>query len=1370
MLFFDAFPTLETDKELRNVFSKATVSSVTALPDADDVVVHAVSDKYITGLQIASMEKALFDSVFSKAGRLVSLKVKFDFEDHTDFKAMWEKYRLYMAEEIAVESALLATIYRNAQVSAQDCVITLDIEENYIAREKQSILAGMIIDHWKDHFGIDVKVDFKYHEAVSRDKSRRDETVRVIRKEEPMGANKAENEDLVSPAVDDWFDDLLPDDDTDSAPAASTAGTSEIFAMAAEAKTDANPQGEAASGPAPVEKNAEEDKKAKEPEKKPGKGDQKDYKRKGANSKWKSANSLPPDPDIFYGRNFEGEPIKLSELAEAVGQVVVRGMVRACEDRETRTGKILVNFAITDFTDSIRGKIFLTPEDKDAVLSKLKKGKFIMLKGIVDYDSYDKEVTVQSVQGIRSIKDFRKKRRDDAEVKRVELHAHTQMSDMDGVIPPDVLIRRALEWGHRGIALTDHGVVQAFPVAFHALHDKKKIPEELQEAAKNFKIVYGCEGYIVDDEVDSVTDEKGRTFTRGEDGTYSEEDIRHMPSHHIILLCKNDTGRVNLYKLVSYAHLKYFGRYPRIPKSLLRENREGIIVGSACEAGELFRAIVHNKPQEEVDRIASFYDYYEIQQVGNNAYMINDQRFPDVNSFDDLKRVNMKISDLAIRDNKPCVATCDVHFLDPEDEVYRRILMTSKGFKDADNQAPLFLHTTDEMLSECAYLGEKRAYEVVVEYPNQIFDSIEKIDPVRPDKCPPVIEDSDKTLREICENKAHSMYGDVLPEAVSSRLEHELDSIIKNGFAVMYIIAQKLVWKSNEDGYLVGSRGSVGSSFVATMAGISEINPLPPHYYCPDCHYSEFDSDVCKEYSNKSGFDLPDKDCPVCGRKLVKDGQNIPFETFLGFYGDKEPDIDLNFSGEYQSKAHDYTEVIFGQGQTFRAGTIGTLAEKTAFGIVSKYYEERGIQLRSVEKERIAEGCVGVRRTSGQHPGGIVVLPHGENIFSFTPLQHPANDLTSPIITTHFEYHSIDHNLLKLDILGHDDPTMVRMLEDLTGIDVKTIPMDDPKVLSLFASTEAIGADPKDIDGIDLGCLGLPELGTNFVMQMLKEAKPKTFSDMVKISGLSHGTDVWTNNASDYIKNGDCTIETAICTRDDIMIYLISKGLEPGLAFKTMESVRKGKGLQPEMEQAMIDNDVPQWYIDSCKKIKYMFPKAHACAYMVMAFRIAHFKVYHPLAYYAAFFSIRATGFDYEKMALGREELQRRLALNKSVPKVNRTARDDKELDDMHLVLEFYARGFKFVPIDIYRAKARHFTIVDGALMPSLVTLQGLGEKAAEMIEDTASKKKFLSKDDFKRSCKVSDTIVQLMSGLGLLDELPDTDQISFSDMFDLGV
>ena len=1025
---------------------------------------------------------------------------------------------------------------------------------------------------------------------------------------------------------------------------------------------------------------------------------------------------------------------------------------------------------MTDFTDSILCKFFIRDEeDKNNVVNTIKEGSFFLIKGSAETDMFEPghETTIQKVRGIKPIKDFRVKRRDEAEVKRIELHAHTQMSDMDGVIPANVLVKRALEWGHRGIAITDHGVVQSFPIANHAIDFKKIKDPEALERAKKFKIIYGCEGYIVDDEPDVITNDKGHVFKKGEDGKYSIEDLRKMPSYHIILLCKNDTGRINLYKLVSEAHLKYFGRWPRIPKSVLKENREGIIVGSACEAGELYRAIVHEKPMEEVRRIADFYDYYEIQQIGNNNYQIDDEKFPEIQNENDLRRVNKRIVDLADADGKMCVATCDVHFLDPEDEVYRRIIMASKGFADADKQAPLYLHTTDEMLEECSYLGKDKAFEVVVTNPNRIFDMCERITPVRPDKAPPVIPDSDKTLREICETKAHQIYGPELPVQVSSRLEHELDSIIKNGFAVMYIIAQKLVWKSNEDGYLVGSRGSVGSSFVATMSGITEVNPLPPHYYCPECHYNEFDSDICKEYVSKSGYDLPEKDCPVCGHRLVREGQNIPFETFLGFNGDKEPDIDLNFSGEYQSKAHDYTEVIFGAGQTYRAGTVGSLAEKTAYGLVSKYAEEHGMVLRDAEKERIAKGCEGIRRTTGQHPGGIVVLPLGENIYSFTPVQHPANDMETPTVTTHFEYHSIDHNLLKLDILGHDDPTMIRMLEDLTGIDAKKIPMDDPKVISLFDSCDVLGVKPEQIDGVELGSLGLPELGTNFVIQMLKDTKPQNFSDMVKISGLSHGTDVWLNNAQYFIKNGDCTLSTAICTRDDIMIYLINMGLEPGHAFKIMESVRKGKGLTPEMEEEMIANNVPAWYIESCKRIKYMFPKAHACAYMIMAFRIAYFKVYYPLAYYCAFFSIRAADFDYEKMCKGKNHLKDEMkALNNKAKTEKLSAKESGMYDDMRLVLEFYERGFEFIPIDIYKAKARHFQIVDGKLMPSLASINGLGEKAAEQIEDAASKYKFVSRQDFKQKSKLGETTVEAMAELGILSMLPKSDQMSFEDFF----
>jgi DNA polymerase-3 subunit alpha (Gram-positive type) len=626
-----------------------------------------------------------------------------------------------------------------------------------------------------------------------------------------------------------------------------------------------------------------------------------------------------------------------------------------------------------------------------------------------------------------------------------------------------------------------------------------------------------------------------------------------------------------------------------------------------------------------------------------------------------------------------------------------------------------------------------------------------------------VLPNSEENLRNICYEKAHSMYGEKLPPQVEQRLEHELKSIINNGFAVMYIIAQKLVWKSNEDGYLVGSRGSVGSSFVATMAGITEVNPLAPHYYCMNCHFSDFDSEEVKKYGGSSGCDMPDRICPECGQPLVKDGHDIPFETFLGFYGDKEPDIDLNFSGEYQSKAHDYTEVLFGTGYTFRAGTIGTLADKTAFGYVKNYYEERGIHKRNVEIDRIVGGLVGVRRTTGQHPGGIIVMPHGENIYSFTPVQRPANDMNTKTITTHFDYHSIDHNLLKLDILGHDDPTMIRMLEDLTGLDAKKIRLDEPKVLSLFHDLSALGISSKDLDGCELGCLGIPEFGTDFVMQMVKDTQPKTFSDLVRISGLSHGTDVWLNNAQTLIQNGNCTLATAICTRDDIMIYLIATGVDPGQSFKIMESVRKGKGLTPEMEAAMNEAGVPEWYIWSCKQIKYMFPKAHAAAYVMMAFRIAFFKVYHPLAYYAAYFSIRASAFNYELMCLGREKLEIHMADFKKRSNIL-TKKEQDTFKDMRIVQEMYVRGFQFLPIDIYTAKAHAFQIIDGKLMPSLSTIDGLGDKAADGVVEAAKLGVFLSRDDFKVRCRVSSTVVDNMAKMGLLGELPMSNQMSLLD------
>ena len=1125
------------------------------------------------------------------------------------------------------------------------------------------------------------------------------------------------------------------------------------------------------------------------------------------------------------------------------------------------------------------------------------------------------------------------------------------MSDMDGVSEVEDIVRRAHDWGHKAIAITDHGVVQAFPEANHYIEGLDKDDP--------FKIIYGVEGYLVDDLQDVAVNEKGQSL----DGTYvvfdlettgfsaikdkiieigavkveggkitdrfstfvnpgvpipfritqltgitdqmvmeapgietvlpqflefigeaalvahnasfdvgfveqncryqditpdftsvdtvamarillptlskyklnvvagalhislenhhravddagataeifvrflemlkekgihdlahlnhfgaqSKDMVRKLPSYHVIILAKNETGRVNLYTLISKSHLEYFGRHPRIPKSELARYREGLIVGSACEAGELYQAILNDRSQERIARIVNFYDYLEIQPLGNNRFMIGSDRVENVRSEEDLREINRRIVRLGEEFGKPVAATCDVHFLDPGDEVYRRIIMAGKGFTDADEQAPLYLHTTDEMLEEFEYLGSAKAREVVIENPNKIADMIERISPVRPDKCPPVIENSDQELRDICYAKAHAMYGDPLPETVTERLERELNSIISNGFAVMYIIAQKLVWKSNEDGYLVGSRGSVGSSFVATMAGITEVNPLSPHYYCRNCHYSDFESEEVKAYAGGCGWDMPDKKCPVCGEMLAKDGFDIPFETFLGFKGNKEPDIDLNFSGDYQSSAHKYTEVIFGTGQTFRAGTIATLADKTAFGYVKNYYEERGQRKRNCEIDRIVQGCTGIRRSTGQHPGGIIVLPHGEDINSFTPVQHPANDTSTDIITTHFDYHSIDHNLLKLDILGHDDPTMIKALESYISspamdneynetdhrFDATKIPLDDPGVMELFHGTEVLGIRPEDIGGCPVGCLGIPEFGTDFVIQMVVDTKPQTLSDLIRISGLSHGTDVWLNNAQDLIRSGTATISTAICTRDDIMTYLINKGLDSEESFTIMERVRKGAVAKgkckewPEFKKDMTEHGVPEWYIGSCEKIKYMFPKAHAAAYVMMAYRIAYCKINYPLAYYAAYFGIRADAFSYEIMCQGKEKLQYYIDdYNRRSDSLSKKEQDT--MKDMHIVQEMYARGLEFLPLDIYRARATKFQIIDGKLMPPLSSIDGMGDKAAEAVEEASKDGPYLSRDDFRQRTKVSKTVIDYMAELGLLTGLPESNQLSLFEM-----
>jgi DNA polymerase-3 subunit alpha (Gram-positive type) len=1214
-----------------------------------------------------------------------------------------------------------------------------------------------------------------------------------------------------------------------------------------------------------------------------------------------------------------------------MGEVVINGKVITLEERELKSGNYMVIFDVTDFTDTITVKMFVRTEWIDETREVVKQGAFLKIKGVTNIDKFDGELTLSSVSGIRKGEIQEDPRKDQAAMKRVELHCHTKMSDMDAVSDVKDIISQAKKYGHTALAITDHGCVQAFPDANHAV-----------DPSEDFKIIYGVEGYLINDLQEIVTRSGGQTlrdqvyvvfdiettglsaiknhvieigavkvlngeimdrfstfvnpeepipfeierltsindamvmdsptiqevlpsflaFCQGavmvahnasfdmgfmehnakeygyefqptyvdtvglsrvllphlsrfkldtvakelkislehhhravdDAGTtaeiflefcrrleaqnihdleavnqlssMSDETLRKLKSYHIIILAKNDTGRTNLYRLVSMSHVRYFAKnQPRIPKSQLAKYREGLIIGSACEAGELFRAIVDGASDEDLAKIVKFYDYLEIQPLGNNEFMLRDPK-SSAKTMEDLMDYNRKIVTLGEQFKKPVVATGDVHFLNPEDGIYRQIIMAGKGFKDTDNQAPLYYRTTEEMLREFDYLGSEKAYEVVVENTNRIANMCEKISPVRPDKCPPVIPNSDVTLREICYNRAHEIYGEDLPEIVSERLERELHSIISNGFAVMYIIAQKLVWKSNEDGYLVGSRGSVGSSFVATMSGITEVNPLSPHYYCKECHYSDFTSDEVKKFAGMAGCDMPDRVCPVCGSPLQKDGFDIPFETFLGFKGNKEPDIDLNFSGEYQPKAHKYTEVIFGAGQTFRAGTIGTLADKTAYGYVKNYYEERGQRKRKCEINRITQGCVGVRRTTGQHPGGIIVLPLGEEIHSFTPVQHPANDMTTDTVTTHFDYHSIDHNLLKLDILGHDDPTMIRMLMNLTDLDAKTVPLDSKEVMSLFMNTEALGIEPEDISGCKLGALGIPEFGTDFAMQMLMDAKPKYFSDLVRIAGLAHGTDVWLGNAETLIKEGTATIQTAICCRDDIMIYLMSMGVEPSLSFDIMEKVRKGKGLRPEWEEEMRKHDVPQWYIDSCNKIKYMFPKAHAAAYVMMAWRIAYYKIYYPLAYYCAFFSIRAKGFSYELMCMGVDKLKFHLADYRR-RKDTLTPKEEGTLSDMRIVEEMYARGFSFVPIDLFHAKAREFQIVDGKIMPSLNSIDGLGDNAATAIVEAAKDGPFLSLEDFYNRTKVSRTLVDQMAAMGLFGDIPKTNQMSLFDLLE---
>lgn len=1033
----------------------------------------------------------------------------------------------------------------------------------------------------------------------------------------------------------------------------------------------------------------------------------------------KPAKAQPPKTDSIYGRVFSGQAVPLKEIQDEEKSVIVQGQVFDLEFRTLRSGRTLVTFNISDNTDSISVKIF--DEEKGGLSESglLKDNMWVKIRGTVQYDKFSQELTLMARDMILAVPE---ERRDEAEEKRVELHLHTKMSTMDGVSSASALIKRAAKWGHPAIAITDHGVVQAFPEAVEAA---EKV---------GIKLIYGVEAYLVDDDPKLGLP------------------LEQRKSRHCILLAQTEQGLYNLYQLVTKSHLEFFHRTPRMPKSLVQALREGLIIGSACEAGELIRAYLDGASREKLLEIAGFYDYLEIQPTGNNQFLLKNDKFA---SIEDLRDINRSVVSLGEELGIPVVATGDVHFLDPEDEIYRRILMAGKGFEDADDQAPLYLKTTVEMLEEFAYLGPEKAKEVVIYNPRAIAGQVEQLKPFPDDLFSPVIPGAEEQIMSMTVGKAKELYGERVPDIVQKRVEKELNSIINNGFSVLYLIAHLLVKKSNEDGYLVGSRGSVGSSLVATFTGITEVNPLPPHYRCSSCKHSEFIEDG----TYGSGADLPDKVCPVCGQNLQKDGHDIPFETFLGFKGDKVPDIDLNFSGDYQPRAHKYTEELFGKDYVFRAGTIATIADKTAFGFVKNYFEERSIKVRSAQMSRIVSGCTGVKRTTGQHPGGLMVVPKECDVHKFTPLQRPADDPKSETITTHFDYHSISGRLVKLDILGHDDPTVIKMLEDLTGVDAKQIPLDDQATMSLFSSTAALDVTPEDINS-KTGTFGIPEFGTKFVRQMLEDTQPKTFSDLVRISGLSHGTDVWLGNAQELVRCGTAGISEIIACRDDIMVYLIYKGLEPGRAFKIMEGVRKGKGVKEEDIAEMKAKGVPDWYIDSCLKIKYMFPKAHAVAYVTMAFRIAWFKVYHPEAFYATFFTVRADEFDADLICQGLHALKRRI--EEIERKGNEASAKEKNLVTiLELAVEMYCRGITMRRVDLLESESTRFEITPNGLLPPFAALQGLGQAAATSIVSAREGAGFRSVEDLRVNAHLSKTVIEILENHGCLRGLPETNQIS---------
>ena len=1040
--------------------------------------------------------------------------------------------------------------------------------------------------------------------------------------------------------------------------------------------------------------------------------------------KWRGSKAKGKDataPDCIFGNGVSGERTFIGDIGNEMKSVVIVGTLASVKGQPFKETNLLF-FDVADETQGISGKIFFRDkEEYTRVLGAMKEGSRVRVKGNIRFDDYQNDLVIFAT----SMKEEPVScREDNAEVKRVELHAHTQMSAMDSVVPTKTLIRTAARWGWDAVAITDHGVVQAFPDAMNVV-GKDNL---------DIKIIYGMEGYLTGD------------------------DYKQSNPNHIILLAKNREGLHNLYRLVSLSHLRFLYRKPRIPKEILKEYREGLILGSACEAGELIRAIVAHESEEQLVEIASFYDYLEIQPIGNNAFLVRSDKFPDIKTDEDLRAINRKVAELAKKLGKMLVATCDVHFLNPEDSIYRAIITSSIGYDEAELQPPLYLRTTEEMLKEFDYLGEETAYEAVVTNPRRIAEMIERIKPI-PDEdklYSPSIQGAEDEIRNMSYRRAHEMYGENLPDVVQKRLDQELKPIIGHGFSVLYLIAHKLVKKSNMDGYLVGSRGSVGSSFVATMTDITEVNPLPPHWRCPKCKYSKFITDG----SYGSGFDLPDKDCPICGEPLKKDGHDIPFAVFLGFDGDKVPDIDLNFSGVYQPVAHKYTEQLFGRDNVYRAGSITTVQGKTAFGYAKKFYEGKGEKKRPAFIQNVINGCIGTKRTTGQHPAGIMVVPRNMDIHFFTPIQRPADKTDADTITTHFDYHSISSRLVKLDILGHDDPTVIKMLEDLTHRDPKTIPFDDPATLSLFNSTEALGVTPEEL-GATSGTFGIPEFRTNFTRQMIDDTRPSCFSDLVRISGFSHGTDVWLNNAQDLIRSGTCTLHDAISARDDIMMYLIHKGIDPLLSFKTMEAVRKGKGIDPKVVEKLHEGGVPDWYIESCQKIKYLFPRAHATAYVMMAYRIAYCKVHYPLAFYAAYFSIRAEAFDVNIIAEGKDAVKNKLKELEALEK------PDKKQEELIVVLqlawEMYLRGYSVEHIDLYRSDAEKFIILEKSLLPPFTSLNGFGTVAAHSIVKARKSGRFTSIADIKKrtSSAVSKTNIELLREHGCLEGMEESDQMA---------